>query len=247
MPRSASPRTIEWLDCVDSTMRVAAERAAAGAPAGTVVAAEEQTQGQGRLGRHWHSPRGTGLYFTQILRPAVERQHVSIVTLALGLGVADALALFTGIRCDLRWPNDLLAGGRKICGILAQFQNGAVLAGVGLNVNQTHFPEELSGVATSLKRETGTEFDKRILLKAIASSIDAHVRILETSGVEAILSLFELASSYVEGRKVVVDLPGGPVRGVTAGLTPEGMLRLRDQSGEIRTITAGGVRPDDGE
>ncbi|NWF85163.1 MAG: hypothetical protein HXY18_15200, partial [Bryobacteraceae bacterium] len=89
-------RIIEWLDSVDSTMRVAAERAAAGAPAGTVIAAEEQTHGQGRLGRAWHSPRGTGLYFTQILRPALEQREIPIVTLALGLGVADALKLFTG-------------------------------------------------------------------------------------------------------------------------------------------------------
>lgn len=240
-------RLIEWLETVDSTMSIAAERAAAGAPAGTVVAAEEQTRGKGRFGREWYSPKGEGLYFTQILRPAVESRHLPLVTLALGLGVADAVQLFTGVRCDLRWPNDLLAGGRKVCGILAHWRNGAVLAGVGLNLNQAHFPGELHETATSLKLETGSEFDKRILVKAIAASIDAHLRILETSGVNAIVSLFASASSYVEGRRVVVDLPGGPVRGVTAGLTPDGFLLLAGDDGRTRTITGGGVRPDDGE
>lgn len=240
-------RIIEWLDSVDSTMRVAAERAAAGAPAGTVIAAEEQTQGQGRLGRAWHSPRGTGLYFTQILRPALEQREIPIVTLALGLGVADALKLFTGVACDLRWPNDVLHDGRKLCGILAQWHSGAVLAGVGLNVNQTCFPEDLRPIATSLKNVTGTFFERRVLLKAIAASIDAHVRILETSGSSAIVALFSQSSSYVEGRRVAVETPGGPLRGTTAGLTPAGFLNLRLDDGTITVITAGGVRPDVGE
>lgn len=240
-------RIIEWLDSVDSTMRVAAERAAAGAPAGTVIAAEEQTHGQGRLGRAWHSPRGTGLYFTQILRPALEQQQIPVLTLALGLGVADALKLFTGVACDLRWPNDLLHDGRKLCGILAQWRSGAVLAGVGLNVRQTQFPEHLRPIATSLEEVTGTAFDRRILLKAIAASIDAHLRILETSGASAIIGLFSQASSYAEGRRVIVDLPDGPMRGTTAGLTAGGYLQLRLEDGTMRVITAGGVRPDVGE
>lgn len=240
-------RIIEWLDSIDSTMRVAAERAAAGAAAGTVVAAEEQTEGQGRFGRAWHSPKGTGLYFTQILRPALESRQLPLVTLALGLGVADAVEMFSGVRCDLRWPNDLLAGERKVCGILARWQSGAVLAGVGLNVNQSDFPEELRDIATSLKIVAGTVFDRRILVKAIAGAIDSHVRILETSGVEAILALFAARSSYVEGRRVAVDLPGGPVRGVTAGLTSDGFLLLAGDDGITRTITGGGVRPDDGK
>lgn len=241
------PRIIEWLDTVDSTMRVAAERASAGAPAGSVVAAEEQTEGRGRLGRSWQSPRGTGLYFTQILRPALAREQIPVLTLAIGLAAADAIKLFTGVACDIRWPNDLLAGDRKLCGILAQWQAGAVLAGVGVNVNQSEFTEELRPLATSLRMVTGACFDRRLLLKTIAACIDAHVRILETSGASAIVALFTSASSYVEGRRVAVDLPGGLLRGVTAGLTPDGFLKLRREDGTLRTITAGGVRPDVGQ
>ena len=114
-------------------------------------------------------------------------------------------------------------------------------------MNQPDFPPELKDVATSLKIAAGTEFDRNLLLKAIAGSIDSYIRILETSGTKAITSLFTAASSYVQGRRVAVDLPAGPVRGVTAGLNEDGFLLLDCGGGTLRTITSGGVRPDDGE
>lgn len=238
-------RHIEWHDSIGSTMTRAAELAREGAAAGTVVAAHEQTAGQGRLGRSWHSPPRTGLYFTQILRPDLPPAELPVVTLALGVAVADALQTFAGFAVDLRWPNDVLTlgTGKKLAGILAQLEGDAVLAGIGLNVSQPEFPEELSPIASSLLIETGTEYDREFLLKAIAGSIDGHIRILKTMGVNAILRLFTAASSYVEGRRVIVDLPGGPVAGTTTGLTPDGFLRLLKDSRETITITAGGVRP----
>lgn len=240
-----SGRVIEWHDSIGSTMVRAAELARAGAVAGTVVAAHEQTAGQGRLGRAWHSPARTGLYFTQILRPDLPPSELPVVTLALGVAVADALQMFASVAVDLRWPNDVLSlrEGKKLAGILAQLEGGAVLAGIGLNVAQADFPDELRPIATSLAIETGTEFDREFLLRAIAGSIDAHVRTLKTMGVDAIMRLFTAMSSYAEGKRVVVDLPGGPAAGVTAGLTAGGFLRLRKDSGEVVTITAGGVRP----
>lgn len=236
-------RSIEWHAVIDSTMRRAAELAREGAPAGTIIGADEQTAGQGRLGRRWHSAAGGGLYFTMILRPKLDAADLPVVTLALGLAVADAIQMFTGLPCDLRWPNDVLANGRKIAGILTQMHDAAVLAGIGVNVNQADFPEEIRGIATSIILETGTEHDRHFLLRAIAGGIDSHVRILETSGATAILRLFTAASSYVAGRRVAVELPTGDVRGVTAGLTPAGYLLLQTDSGEEITITAGGVRP----
>lgn len=236
-------RPIEWRPVIDSTMRRAAELARAGAPAGAIVGADEQTAGQGRMGRRWHSPPGGGLYFTMILRPRLRPEDLPLVTLALGLAVADAIQMFTGLPCDLRWPNDVLANDRKIAGILAQMQDGAILAGIGVNVNQADFPADLRDIATSIIRETGTEYDKHFLLRAIAGGIESHVKILESSGAEAILRLFAAASSYVTGRRVAVELPTGEVRGVTAGLTSAGCLLLRTDAGEEITITAGGVRP----
>ncbi|MCL4797791.1 MAG: biotin--[acetyl-CoA-carboxylase] ligase [Bryobacteraceae bacterium] len=236
-------RSIEWHATIDSTMRRAAELARAGAAAGAIVGADQQTAGQGRLGRPWFSASPGGLYFTMILRPRLEAANLPLVTLTLGLAVADSVQMFTGLPCDLRWPNDVLANGRKLAGILTQMHDGAVLAGIGLNVNQPDFPEEIREIATSIVLETGTEHDKHFLLRAIAGGIETHVNILETSGGAAILRLFTAASSYVSGRRVAVELPAGETRGITAGLTPEGFLLLDTEAGERITITAGGVRP----
>ncbi|GIU78360.1 MAG: biotin--[acetyl-CoA-carboxylase] ligase [Bryobacteraceae bacterium] len=235
-------RRIEWHDTIDTTMRRAAELAREGCPAGTVVAAREQTAGQGRLGRAWDSRPG-GLYFTIVLRPRLEPAQVPLATLALGLAVADTLQTFLGLSVDLRWPNDVLIGDRKLAGILAQFQDGALLAGVGLNVNQREFPPELAPIATSLLLETGAEQNPEFLLPVLARSIESHLNILETSGATAILRLFEAASSYVSGRRVTVELPAGEITGTTAGLTADGFLRVRRDDGAEVTVTAGGVRP----
>lgn len=233
---------IEWHESIDSTMKRAAQLASAGAEHGTIVGADVQTAGQGRLGRSWESKRG-GLYFTMILRPRVEMRELPVVTLALGLAVADAVQMFTGIAVDLRWPNDVMVGDRKLAGILAQWQDGAVLAGIGLNVGQADFEPELHATATSLALETGSVQNRDVLLRAIAASVETHVKVLEGSGVDAILRLFGAASSYVAGKRVRVELPGGDVNGITAGLTPEGFLVLRKDDGTEMTVTAGGVRP----
>jgi BirA family biotin operon repressor/biotin-[acetyl-CoA-carboxylase] ligase len=202
-----------------------------------------QRAGQGRQGRPWHSPAGEGLYFTEILRLELPPQRVPVVTLALGVAVADVLQLRTGLECDLRWPNDVLINGRKVCGILTQLHNGAILAGVGLNVNQTEFPAELGAIATSLRIESGETMEREPLLAGLVRSIDSNVTILATGGAAPILTLFATMSSYAEGKRVLVELPEGLARGTTGGLTADGFLRLRLEGGGERVITAGGVRP----
>ena len=235
-------RTIEWHESIDSTMRRASELASAGCETGTIVGADVQSAGQGRLGRSWHSVTG-GLYFTMVLRPRVEMRDLPVVTMALGLGVADAVQMFGGLRVDLRWPNDVMVGERKLAGILAQWHDGAVLAGIGLNMGQADFPAELKEHATSLALETGADQNRDVLLRAIAASIETHVKILETAGITPILRLFTNASSYVSGKRVRVEMAGGDVIGTTAGLTPDGFLILRRDDETEMTITAGGVRP----
>lgn len=243
MPETNEPRrVIEWYDSLDSTMRRAAAFADEGATHCSIVAAREQTGGLGRLGRSWHSPLG-GLWFTIVLRIDLPQQQLPVVTLALGVAVADAIQTFAGLKCDLRWPNDVLTeDGRKVAGILTQLHNGVVLAGVGVNVNQTEFPEDLRGIATSILNETGKITELQFLLFALAASIDSTCRILTTSGTSAILQLFTNASSYASGRPVAVELIDGPVTGVTAGLTEDGYLMLKKNNGEEVRITAGGVR-----
>lgn len=242
--RSRLPgRRIEWLESTGSTMTEAARLAEAGCASGTVVGAEEQTGGQGRLGRSWHSPKGAGLYFTVVLRLPLSPEHLPVLTLALGLAMSDTVRLLGGTPCDLRWPNDLMIDDRKCAGILTQLQGQAVLAGIGINVNQTEFPPEVAGLATSLALATGREQRREPLLVYLAGAIDSFSRMLVTSGVEPILQMFENSSSYVRDRRVVVEQATGNIEGVTAGLTPAGFLQLRLRDGSLTTILAGGVRP----
>jgi BirA family biotin operon repressor/biotin-[acetyl-CoA-carboxylase] ligase len=232
-------RRIERHKTIDSTMRRAAELARENAPSGTIVSAEEQTAGLGRLGRNWHSPAGTNLYFTAILRLDVPPQQMPVVTLALGLAIADTVEILGGVLPDLKWPNDVLVSGKKIAGILTHLENGAVLAGVGLNVNEVSFPAELESVATSLRIETRREHPIEPLLQFAAASMDTYSKILVTSGLRPILSQFSARSSFVDGRRVEVE----GIRGTTSGLDAGGFLRMRRDDGEEVTIHAGGVRP----
>ncbi len=234
---------IHRFDTIDSTMYEAARLAAAGCPHLTAVVAEEQTAGHGRYGRPWHSARGEGLYVSIILRLDVAPAHLPVVTLALGVAAAGAIAQAAGVHCDLRWPNDLLIEDKKCGGILTELHGGAVVAGIGINCNHTGFPEELRGIATSLRIAGGKPVDREALLNELLKQVGFAASLLQEQGPEPVLRLFENASSYVRGRRVVVELPEGEVEGVTEGLDPSGFLLLRRDNGERLTILAGGVRP----
>lgn len=243
--RALAPgREIVWSETVDSTMHEAVRRAEAGCESGLVVGADEQTAGHGRYQRAWHSERDNGLYFSIVLRLAgVEPASFPVVTFALGLAVADAVEQLAGVACDLRWPNDVLVNDRKCCGILAQLHGSAVVAGIGVNVNQLAFPPDIAAIATSLRIESDRVQSRETLLAALLDAIDRHCAILAAEGRERIFDLFARASSYVSGRRVTVELGEREVTGCTAGLTPEGFLRLRRDGGGEEIVMAGGVRP----
>jgi BirA family transcriptional regulator, biotin operon repressor / biotin---[acetyl-CoA-carboxylase] ligase len=234
-------RAIRWFDTIDSTMHEAVRLASEGAPSGTAVVAGEQTAGQGRHGRRWDSQPGTGLYVSIVLRVSgVALSELPVVTLALGLAAAHAIRLASAVNCDLRWPNDVLIGDKKCCGILTQLHGMAIVAGIGVNINQTAFPGEIEKVATSLRLASGAEIPRELVLRHLLDSIDTHIEILRNQGKQAILRLFEQASSYVRGRRVIVD---ESLQGTTHGLTPDGFLLLLRDDGVESVIYAGGVRP----
>lgn len=241
---SLQPRTVLWLEQTDSTMLDAARLAAGGCPSGTVVGAEEQTAGQGRHGRSWRSDREDGLYFSTVLRLPLPPAQQPMVTMAVGLAVADAIANTTGVAVDLRWPNDVLLGDRKLCGILVQQHNSALVCGIGININQLSFPEELMPIATSLRMAAGRTLAREPILIEVLRSMDRHLEILVNQGVPAILQLFTAASSYVSGRRVVVEQGDRLLHGTTAGLDANGFLLLRQDDGSQTLILAGGVRPE---
>lgn len=236
-------REIHWSPRIDSTMFLAARLAAQGCPSGTVAGADEQTAGQGRHGREWLSAPESGLYVSLVLRLTLPPETLPVVTLALGLAVVAGILSTTDAACDLRWPNDVLIGDRKCAGILTQLDGGAIIAGIGINVNQESFPQELAPIATSLRIARGRVCSRERLLVALLDAVDTHRALLEREGREPILRMFSQASSYVQGRRVRVEQGGEALTGITTGLDAAGFLTLLKDDGRRVTILAGGVRP----
>jgi BirA family transcriptional regulator, biotin operon repressor / biotin---[acetyl-CoA-carboxylase] ligase len=211
------------LQTTDSTMKDAAALAVRGEPHGTVVVAERQTAGIGRHGHAWHSESDEGLYLSIVLHLPLTGDALPGLTMALGLAAQRAVDDIAEVACDLRWPNDLLLNEKKLAGILVQAPDaGVLIAGIGVNVNQTTFPQELRSIATSLRLETGQDY-------------------FAERGKRPILEQFEARSSYVRGKSVEVQAVDRVITGITAGLDENGFLRVRTAQG-IETIVAGGVR-----
>jgi BirA family biotin operon repressor/biotin-[acetyl-CoA-carboxylase] ligase len=223
-------------------MKDAADLAARGEPHGTVVVAERQTAGIGRHGHSWHSEAGGGLYLSIILRLPLAGDALPVLTMALGLAVQRVVDDVAEVACDLRWPNDLLLNEKKLAGILVQAPDASVLiAGIGVNVNQTGFPPELHSIATSLRLETGREYSREVLLDRLVGESLRYAELLADRGKRPTLEQFEARSSYVRGKLVEVDAVGRIITGITAGLDENGFLRVQTAEG-IETIVAGGVR-----
>jgi BirA family biotin operon repressor/biotin-[acetyl-CoA-carboxylase] ligase len=239
-------RGISFFDTITSTMHEAAIQAAAGCPSGTAVVAEEQTAGQGRHGHTWHSEPGAGLYISVVLRLALPPESLPVLTLALGLATAEAITRVTDLQPDLRWPNDIMLGEKKTAGILVQLVDSVAIAGIGVNVNHSALPPEIAHEATSLRLASGRPHSREDLLIALLPTIDSFARMLVEGGRQPVLEMFGRHSSYVTGKRVRVDQPGGALTGTTAGLDPNGFLKLRVDDGTESLILAGGVRPLEG-
>jgi BirA family biotin operon repressor/biotin-[acetyl-CoA-carboxylase] ligase len=232
-------RKVSFFETITSTMHEATTLAAAGCPSGTAVVAEEQTAGQGRHGHTWHSEPGAGLYVSVVLRVPPN----PLLTLTLGLATAESIGRVTDLQTDLRWPNDIMLGEKKTAGILVQLVDSAAIAGIGINVNHPAFPPEIAHEATSLRLAAGHPHSREDLLRTLLPTIDSFCRMLAEGGPKPILDLFEQHSTYVRGKRVTVDQPNGPITGTTAGLDPNGFLKLRQDDGRETLILAGGVRP----
>ena len=239
---------LRFFPSILSTNTHAMAEADAGAPEGMVYLADEQTAGRGRSAHGWASPPGAGLYLSVLLRPRLAPADALWLSLAAGLAVRDAVEEITSLVCDLRWPNDLLFGRRKFCGILTELNAEVtcvrhLVIGIGINVHQQQFPDELRDLATSLYIETGRDWPRQELLLALLQSLDREVTALTTQGAAAtrdILARLESASSWIRGKSVFVEELDG-YAGVTEGLDARGFLRIRTAGG-VRTVFSGGVR-----
>jgi BirA family biotin operon repressor/biotin-[acetyl-CoA-carboxylase] ligase len=221
--------------------------AADGAPEGSVFLAEEQTAGRGRGANSWQSPRSTGIYGSVVLRPKLPPSEVLVLSLAAGLAVHAAIQQVDfRLAPDLKWPNDLLLDGKKVCGILTEMNAEAtrvryIVVGIGINVNQTSFPRDLA--ATSLRLATGSEWSRVELAAALLKSLDREYRcLLEDSGARAaILRRFAERSSWVQGKSIRIEENGSGLEGITEGLDERGFLRVRTSTG-TQTVLSGTVR-----
>ncbi len=246
--RETSGRQIHHYYKIGSTNSEAMQAAAEGAPEGSVFLAEEQLAGRGRGAHSWHSVRSAGIYCSVILRPAMPPSEALIFSLAAGLAVRAAVGeIAPQLSVDLKWPNDLLLGGKKFCGILTEMnaevtQVRYLVVGMGINVNQVRFPAELREIATSLRSETGTEWSRVELCAALLKALDREYRgLVEDAGAhDSILRRFAENSSSVRGANVTIEENGG-LAGVTEGLDERGFLRVRGADG-VRTVVSGTVR-----
>jgi len=242
-------RNIHHYYKIGSTSTAAMQAASAGAPEGAVFLAEQQTAGRGRGANQWYSAQSSGIYGSVILRPASPPSEVLVLALAAGLAVHSAVQeVNPQMRPDLKWPNDLLIDGKKFCGILTEMNSEAthvrhVVVGIGINVNQTRFPEDLHPIATSLRQVSGKEWSRVELCAALLKSLDREYRALvETPGArQAILRRFEERSSSARGHLVWVE-EGGGFEGMTEGLDNRGFLQVRTKEG-LRVILSGVVQP----
>jgi len=236
---------------VASTNTLAMRAGAGDALHGTVYVTDAQTGGRGRGAHSWSSPAGSGLYVSILLRPRMAPGDALWLSLAAGLAARSAVQAVAGFAPDLRWPNDLLVGKRKLGGVLTEMQAEVtrvrfVVIGIGINVHQREFPPELAGVATSLALEAPHAAVTRMallvaLLRALHEEAEALTGENFVQGQKALISCLEASSSWVRGKRVIVG-EEQPVQGVTEGLDTRGFLRVREKTGELHTMLSGGVR-----
>jgi BirA family transcriptional regulator, biotin operon repressor / biotin---[acetyl-CoA-carboxylase] ligase len=238
---------IHYFDEVGSTQRIAAELADEGAAQGTVVIAERQNAGRGRMGRSWHSPAGVNLYMTVVLRPSMPLSQVPRLSLVAGVAAAEALETVAAGMVALKWPNDVWLGGRKTCGIIAEAMTDAtqrltcVLLGIGINVNlaPADLPADLREKATSVRIATGRVCDRIELASQLFNRLHTRYMEVEAAGFAVVRPIWERYSALT-GRRVTVVDENMRTAGVVRGIDDEGALLLETDSGSLR-ILAGDV------
>jgi BirA family biotin operon repressor/biotin-[acetyl-CoA-carboxylase] ligase len=229
-----------------STNQIAFELGQKGEPHGTIVMAEQQTAGRGRSGRSWHSEKTSGIYVTLLLRPPISPLHAPLLTLLTGLALRDAVLDETGITPDLRWPNDLLIDRKKCGGILTEMhaepdQVHFVVIGIGVNVNQMTFPAELANIATSLRVSSGKRHSRLQLLVRLLRKLETYYNLFLSEGPAPIVNRFNEVSSFARGKRVRITTPLESYTGVTEGLEPHGLLRVKRDDGRHDTVISGDV------
>lgn len=236
--------TIHYRESVDSTNNWARQEAEEGAPDGSVYLADTQTAGKGSRGRSWGSPEGTSISMSLVLRPEIEMSRISMITLVMGLGAADGIRDVTGIDTGIKWPNDVVCRGKKLCGILTEMgPNGDYLVpGIGINVNMDRFSQDLRDKATSVFLETGRKCDRDRIAAGILESFGRYYDVfLETGDLTGLMDRYQAILAN-RGRKVRVMNQSNPYSGTALGIDQFGELLVkREDTGTTEKVFAGEV------
>ncbi|PPA71242.1 biotin--[acetyl-CoA-carboxylase] ligase [Jeotgalibacillus proteolyticus] len=242
METKALGRTIVVMDSVDSTQKIAHTLAQDKAPEGTLVIAEEQRAGRGRMARVWHSPKGTGIWMSLLLRPSLPPQKAPQFTLITAVAVVQAIWDVCQLDVEIKWPNDLLLNNKKITGILTELQADSeqihsLIIGIGMNVNQEKkdFPEELLSIATSLSIEKGEKISRSELVQRVMYHLERYYQIYLEKGFTPIKLLWESYAVSI-GKYITARTLNGELTGVALGITDDGVLLLEDEKGTVHSI-----------
>ena len=239
-------RQLRILDQVDSTNEEVKRLAQRGAEHGLAVLAETQTKGKGRLGRGWVGDKLTGIWLSVLLRPKLAPREIGPITLVVGLAVCKTIRAVAGCDALLKWPNDVVIGRKKVCGILSEMQAEMdrvdyVVVGIGINVNTHAFPPELAHKATSLCLETGKEFARSELVCRLLLELEQAYDSFEQHGFDARLLQEYTAVCASLHRPVTVQRGGKTLSGEAVGVNEEGELLVKDAQGKILVVSSGEV------
>jgi BirA family biotin operon repressor/biotin-[acetyl-CoA-carboxylase] ligase len=237
-------KKIYTFDTIDSTNNCAKAVADCGADEGTVIIAEDQTAGKGRLGRPWLSTPNQNLTFSVVVRPPLQNEGLNLLPLYAAVAVAEAIERATSLHTECKWPNDLLINKKKVGGILIEgsFKDAKVeyaVIGIGINVNQVVFSSDLSQTATSLRNELHADIDRAHLFQEILRSLEHHYKQNRRTAFQSIVPTWLSHSSMLE-KTITVSQQGNLVSGVVKGLSQDGGLILQ-MNGTTKTLFAGDV------
>ncbi|NCU16401.1 biotin--[acetyl-CoA-carboxylase] ligase [Pallidibacillus pasinlerensis] len=240
-------RSVYFYESVSSTQKIAKEYAMNGANHGTLIVADEQTEGRGRMVRKWHSPKGTGIWASFILRPDIQLQHAPQLTLLTAVAVVLAIKDVTNIIPEIKWPNDILINGRKVCGILTELQAEedriqSVIIGIGINVNQSteNFSDDIQMIATSLKIELEQTVNRTEIIQKLCYYLEQLLNLYISEGFPPIKRLWETYAISI-GKQITARTLKGTFEGLALGINDEGVLLLKQANGEIIEILSADI------
>lgn len=246
LPEGVLPGEIHYYDSIDSTNEEAKRCAAKGAPDGSLYFSDNQTAGKGRRGRSWASPKGEDVFFTLLLRPDILPQNISMVTLVSALAVREAMSTYAGEQCQIKWPNDIILHGKKMCGILTEMSMEMtdidyLVIGIGVNLNRHQFSDEIKEFASSVFLETGHRVERsHFLADVLVAFRERYEKFLQTQDLSLLMDEYNQYLINV-GRKVKIIKRDEELVRTAIGIDQRGNLLVEDDDGHRESVFSGEV------